>query len=179
MRQQLIIETEQLVLRPFTASDAGRVQELAGDKDIASTTLNIPHPYEDGMAEEWLATHQDRFRKGESAIFAITHRDSAELIGAIGLEIARDHNRAEMGYWIGKPYWNNGFCTEAAHAIVEYGFSELGIRRIQATHLKRNPASGRVMQKIGMVHEGCLREHVVKWGVAEDLEIYGLIAAEL
>jgi ribosomal-protein-alanine N-acetyltransferase len=179
MKTQLIIETEQLVLRPFTASDASRIQELAGDRDIASTTLNIPHPYEDGMAEEWLATHQERFEKGESAIYAITHRGSAELIGAIGLEIAKDHNRAELGYWIGKPFWNQGYCTEAARSIVEYGFNDLQLRRIVATHLKRNPSSGRVMQKIGMVREGCLREHVVKWGVAEDLEIYGLLATEL
>ncbi|NIS81560.1 MAG: GNAT family N-acetyltransferase [Anaerolineales bacterium] len=175
MTERLALQTKRLILRPFTLEDAHRVRLLAGDKDIASTTLNIPHPYEEGLAEEWISTHQERFEKGESVIFAIVLQKTGELIGAIGLEINPQHQRAEMGYWIGKPYWNNGYCTEAAKAVLRYGFDSLKLVRIQATHLKRNPASGRVMQKLGMMREGSLRKHVKKWGQYEDLEIYSIL----
>lgn len=178
MTERPTVRTNRLVLRPFSLEDAPMVQELAGEKDIASTTLTIPHPYEDGMAEEWISTQQDRFEKGESVIFAIVLTESDTLIGAIGLEISKDNNRGELGYWVGKPYWNLGYCTEAAHAVIHYGFESLGLARIYASHLSRNPASGRVMQKAGMAHEGILRRHIKKWGIFEDLEMYGKLKDE-
>ena len=94
------------------------------------------------------------------------------------MALDQQHARAEMGYWIGKPYWNNGYCTEAAEAVLRYGFTELGLNRIYAHHFGRNPASGRVMEKIGMVYEGCLRQHVQRWGVFEDLKIYAILKSE-
>jgi RimJ/RimL family protein N-acetyltransferase len=158
--------------------DAPMVQKLAGDRDIASTTLNIPHPYEDGMAEEWIGTHQEKFEKGELVNFAVVLRGDNQLVGAMGLVINKRHECAELGYWVGKPYWNKGYCTEAAQAVLEYGFNELNLNRIFAHHVKRNQASGRVMQKIGMMHEGCLRQHVKKWDVFEDLEAYAILRSE-
>ena len=83
--------------------------------------------------------------------------------------------RAELGYWIGKPYWGQGYCTEAARATLDFGFEQLGLNRIFAHHFARNPASGRVMQKIGMTREGRLRQHVKKWDAFEDLELYGIL----
>ena len=178
MNERPTIQTDRLLLRPFTMEDASTVKILAGEKDIASTTLNIPHPYEDGMAEEWIGTHQDRYEKGESVVLAIVLNDSSTLIGAIGLEISKDNDRAELGYWIGKPYWNKGYCTEAARALIQYGFDVLGLARIHASHFRRNPASGRVMQNIGMIHEGSLRKHIKKWDKQEDLEVYGILKEE-
>jgi len=177
MNEHPTIETERLVLRSFTLADAPDVQRLAGDRDIASTTLNIPHPYEDGMAEQWIGKHQEKYEEGE-LVFAIVLRSDQSLIGAIGLNVNQQHDNAELGYWIGKPYWNQGYCTEAAEAVVRYGFEVLGLNRIHASHLKRNPASGRVMQKIGMTNEGCLRQHVKKWRVFEDVEKYGLLKSD-
>lgn len=173
-----LIETPRLVLRPFALSDAGDVQRLAGDKAIASTTLNIPHPYEDGMAEEWIGTQQEKYENGQQANFAITLRPAGTLIGAVGLAIERPHAMAELGYWIGKPYWNQGYCSEAARAVVEYGFETLELNRVYAHHLKRNPASGRVMRKIGMRHEGCCRQHAKKRDVFEDIELYGVLTSD-
>lgn len=152
MKQNL--ETERLRLRPFTLADAKDVQRLAGNKAIADTTLNIPHPYEDGMAEAWISSHQPGFEAGDLAAFAITLKSSAELIGAISLKIDSEMRVAEMGYWIGVPFWGAGYCTEAAKRIVEHGFNELDLRRIHAMHLQRNPASGRVLEKVGMTKEG-------------------------
>ena len=178
MNERPTIQTDRLLLRPFALEDASMVQTLAGEKDIASTTLNLPHPYEDGMAEEWIGTHQDRYEKGESVVLAIVLNNNDTLIGAIGLEINKDNDRAELGYWIGKPYWNKGYCTEAARALIQHGFDVLGLVRIHASHFRRNPASGRVMQNIGMIHEGSLRKHIKKWGKQEDLEIYGILKEE-
>ncbi len=179
MDRQPELLTERLLLRPFTLADAPEVQHLAGDQAIASTTLNIPHPYEDGMAEEWISTHQERFERGELADFAIVRREDSALIGAIGLAMHPEHESAELGYWVGKPYWGQGYCTEAAKAVLEYGFNVLRLNRIYAHYMARNPASGRVMEKIGMKYEGHLRQHVRKWGEFEDLKLYSILKHEV
>jgi [ribosomal protein S5]-alanine N-acetyltransferase len=178
MKEQPALKTERLLLRPFTLADAPDVLRLAGDRDIASTTLNIPHPYEPGMAEAWISTHPDAFDRGETVTFALARRADKTLIGAIGLRLEPEHRLAELGYWVGKPYWNQGFATEAARAVIGYGFEELGLNRIYASHLARNPASGRVMQKAGLVYEGRLRQRILKWGVFEDLEIYAILRSD-
>ncbi len=169
------LDTNRLLLRPFLPSDAQDVQRLAGDWSIADTTLNVPHPYEDGMAERWIATHQPKFEAGELVVFAIVAKAESALVGAISLELDEPFDRGQLGYWIGKPYWGLGYCTEAAARILRFGFSELRLNRIHSSHLKRNPASGRVMQKIGMREEGLLRQHTKKWGRFEDLVLYGIL----
>ncbi len=170
-----ILQTERLILRAFQMDDAPAVDKYVSEKEIAATTLNIPHPYTLEMAEEWIGTHKEAFENGQAVRFAITLGDSGELLGAIGLEITAAHERAEMGYWIGLPHWGKGYCTEAAIAAIQHGFDSLGLERIFATHLRRNPASGRVMLKAGMKHEGRLRHHIKKWGEFEDLEMYSLL----
>jgi RimJ/RimL family protein N-acetyltransferase len=130
------------------------------------------------MAEQWIATHQPKYAAGESASFAITLKPSGELIGAVGLTIQTQHERAELGYWVGKTWWGQGYCTEAARAVLEFGFAALGLNRILAYHLSRNPTSGRVMQKLGMRHEGQLRQHVKKWDTFEDVDLYGVLKSD-
>ncbi len=178
MLNQPILHTTRLTLRPFTLADAADVQRLAGAREVASTTATIPHPYEDGMAETWISTHPNTLTDGTGITYAITLTEPGELCGAIGLSIKSEHQRAEMGYWIGVPYWGRGYCTEAASALRDYGFRALGLHRIRAVHLARNPASGRVMRKIGMRHEGTLREHELKWGVFETVECYAILRNE-
>lgn len=179
MEKHPIIRTSRLLLRQFETGDAKDVQRLAGDRAVADTTLNIPHPYEDGMAESWILAHQRDYEAGKLVNFAVLLREEKALIGSIGLsKIHQDFGRAVLGYWIGTPYWNNGYCTEAARAVLNYGFTALRLNRIYASHLTRNPASGRVMQKIGMAHEGRARQHVMKWGRFEDLEYYGILKSE-
>lgn len=172
---QPTLRSTRLVLRPFAMEDAPGVQRLAGDREIASSTLNIPHPYEDGMAETWIHGLAGAFARGESATFAIALAENGTLIGSVGLRITAVHARAEIGYWVGKTYWGQGYCSEAVRVILPYGFETCGLVRIYAHHLTRNPASGRVMQKVGMTHEGTLRKHFLKWGVFEDVELYGIL----
>jgi ribosomal-protein-alanine N-acetyltransferase len=173
------LETGRLKLRPFALADAKRVQELAGDPDIAAPTLGIPHPYPDGAAEAWISTHAGGFDQGTLLDLSITLKPHGELIGAVGLSsIDKANARAELGYWIGKPYWNQGYCTEACRAIIEYGFCHLDLNRVQARHLPWNPASGRVMQKLGMTREGVQRQVVRRPDCFHDLVVYSLLRAE-
>jgi len=172
------LETERLLLRPFRLDDASEVQRLAGAQEVAAMTLAVPYPYPDGAAEEWISTHEAAFERGEAVDFAVVLRERDELAGAIGLGLEREHDRAELGYWVGVPYWNRGYATEAAAAVLAYAFETLGLRRVYAFHFSRNPASGRVLQKIGMTHEGTRRAHTLKWGEYLDNEAYGILRAE-
>ena len=178
LRRQPTLETPRLLLRPFRMADADDVQRLGGDRAVADTTLNIPHPFEDGMAEKWISNHRDWFERGEQAVFAVILRAEETLVGSVGLQIHREDQRAELGYWIGKPYWNQGYVTEAARALLAFGFEQLGLNRIHAWHFARNPASGRVMQKLGMAYEGRQQQHVKKWEGFEDLELYGILKSQ-
>ena len=175
MKDMPTLVTKRLMLRPFMLSDGPTVQQLAGDIAIADTTLNLPHPYKNGMAENWISAHAEAFDKLEGLTLAVTSKADKCLLGAISLmSIAKGH-LAELGYWVGKPYWNQGFCTEAGGAIISYAFTDLGLIRVHAAHFARNPASGRVMKKLGMQHEGTRRQHVRKWDNFEDLELYGIL----
>ena len=83
-----------------------------------------------------------------------------------------------MGYWIGKPYWNHGYCTEAAQTLLRYAFDVLHLNRVQARHMTKNPTSGRVMQKAGMQYEGTLRQSLRRWGAYEDAAVYAALRTE-
>ena len=178
MQELPTIATERLLLRPFTLDDAADVQRLAGDQAVADTTLSIPHPYPDGAAEQWISSHAERFESHEIMTLAVTLRDGGELAGCISLRLNDAHGRAELGYWMGVPYWNRGYCSEAARALVAYGFEQMGLHRVYAYHFVRNPASGRVMQKAGMTYEGTLRQHAKKRERYEDLAAYGILRSE-
>lgn len=170
-----MINTARLTLRRFTAADAANVQRLAGAREVAQGTLLIPHPYPDGAAEAWIAAQREKLEKGDHS-FAI--EADGQLAGAIGLHIEREHQRAEIGYWIGVPFWGRGYATEAARAVVQFGFETQSLNRVFAFHFAHNPASGRVLAKIGMRHEGTLRQHLRKWDAFVDLEMYGVLREE-
>ncbi len=173
----MVLETDRLWLRPLTSDDAGRVAELAGDREIAANTLSFPHPYDEKMATEWIAKRGPEAEAGKSLVFAMVEKQG-DLVGTLGLEFSADHNRAELGYRVGRPAWGRGLATEAARALIRYAFEELGLNRVEAHHLSRNPASGKVLEKCGMRHEGRLRQAILKWGEYEDIELYGILATD-
>jgi RimJ/RimL family protein N-acetyltransferase len=172
------LTTERFVLRIPELKDAPLIQQLAGDKAIAKTTLAIPHPYEDGLAEAWVLGLPEQFEQRTHATFAVARKDNDALIGVMGLVMQPLNDSAELGYWIGKPHWGQGVATEAARAALAFGFNEWNLNRIYAFHMAENTGSGRVLQKIGMTYEGCLRQHVQKWGVFHDSECYGILKSE-
>ena len=173
-----VLETSRLLLRPFEIGDAPEIARLAGAREIAANTLRIPHPYTRDHAEGFIQSCRFNAQEGNSAVLAILMRENQQLCGATGLEIDWVHRRAELGYWIGVPFWGQGYATEAAAALLGFGFSSLHLHRIFAYHFANNPASGRVLEKIGMRREGCLRQHVTKWGEFIDLVAYGMLEAD-
>jgi len=173
---QPILETARLRLRPFVLTDAPHVRVLAGAREVADTTLNIPHPYPAGAAETWIATHQPMWAAGHGAVYAVTDVADGGLLGAVSLVRTPAKESAELGYWLAVSAWGRGYATEAATAVCQLGFTTLGLHRIQARYLCRNPASGRVLQKLGMRDEGILRDAVSKWGRFEDVAVSAILA---
>lgn len=172
-----ILTTQRLSLRQFTQADAGDIQHLVSSKEVAAGTF-LPHPYETGFAEQWLAERQTAYEQGIAISFAIVLASPQRLIGSISLDIVSPHQHARMGYWLGIAYWNQGYCTEAVKAVLQYGFTGRQLHRIYAPHFKGNEASGRVLQKVGMTYEGRMREHYVRFGQYVDLELYGMLRRE-
>ncbi len=171
-----LLRTRRLLLRAFQEADVDRVVELCADAEIARNTLFTPHPYTRDAALAWLHSHHRAMRASRGPTYAITVDD--ELVGAIGLGVDAAHNRAELGYWIGKKHWNRGIASEAAAAMLEHGFSTLNLGRIFAGHYLANPASGKVLRRIGMLHEGTFRRHVLRFGVWHDVEMYALLKTD-
>ena len=168
------LETARLKLRPYSEADIAELLPLIGTREVAATTLRIAHPYTEQDARTFFALAQDP----EKIWLAITLRSDGRLIGGIGLRLERQHDRGELGYWLGVQYWGQGYATEAAREMLRYGFEELGLHRIFASHFKHNPASGGILKKLGMRYEGCQREHLRKWDQFVDSELYGILRQE-
>ncbi|MDR8392298.1 GNAT family N-acetyltransferase [Aliifodinibius sp. S!AR15-10] len=156
------IETERIRLRKPEVRDIPQIVTYAGHPKIAEMTLNIPHPYQEKDAVKWLNMANEGFEDKSKYLFAICHLQEDEMIGAIGLKVNKRFNRAELGFWIGEPFWNNGYATEAVKEVIKFGFKEIDLNKIYAIHLVKNPASGKVMQNNGMIKEGELVEHIKK-----------------
>ena len=184
--QQPALRTRRLILRAPESRDAAPMQTLAADRRVAEMTLNIPHPYPDGAAEAWLQQRWQGLHDGTAATFALAvpEENAADpvaadtFIGAVGLAINARHSRAEIGYWVGVPYWNRGYVTEACVAVIEWAFQSLKLVRIEARHYPANAASGRVMQKLGMQFEGVQRSYTQRDGIFRDSVIYALINSD-
>jgi ribosomal-protein-alanine N-acetyltransferase len=172
------LRTLRLLLRSLEREDIPALVRLAGAREISSMTANIPHPYSEQDGQDFLARASEEFRSGLSVSFAVCISPGRELCGAVGLNITAAHQRAELGYWMGLPFWGNGYATEAAEAVLAFGFEMLQLNRIYAFRFAENEASGRVLEKIGMRHEGSSRQHIRKWDRFIDLENYGLLKSD-
>jgi RimJ/RimL family protein N-acetyltransferase len=175
---QPTLYTERLTLRPFTPHDAFDVERFAGTREVADTTLNIPHPYPHGAASAWIEAHAPAWNEQSNATFAIVDTATGRLAGAISLMLKPEHRRAELGYWIAVRNWNRGYATEAGRRLIDFGFEVLGLHRIESRHFLRNPASGRVMQKLGMQAEGIERDWALKWDRFESAAVYSILEPE-
>ncbi len=176
MNKTTKLTTTRLVIRTLTLKDAPIIRKLAGDVDVAKTTSTIPHPYKKGMAEKFIKSTLEKQKEGKSIELAITLKETGEFLGMVGLKIDKNNDRAEIGYWIGKPFWNKGYCSEASLAIVEFGFKKLKLNKIVGRFMPHNIASGKIIkEKLGMEHEGLLKQHVKRFGKYYDLETCGIL----
>ena len=172
-------ETERLTLRPLEEADIDSLVEKINHPLIADTTLLIPHPYSRGDAEDWLVKVKQAHAEGKSLNLMMILKEPEKLIGGIALEkINQTHKSAELAYWLGVDFWRNGYTAEAASRLVDYAFEEMNFERIWAICMMRNPASARVMEKIGMKHEGVARREYIKNGVHEDFNHYAILRSD-
>lgn len=144
------------------ARDLPQMMKYANHPRISQMTLNIPHPYQEKDAISWLNMANQGFEDKNHFVFAICKQADDRFMGGIGLRLNTRFNHAELGFWLGEPFWNNGYVTEAAAEILKFGFEQLKLQKIFATHMVDNPASGKVMIKNGMIKEGKLVDHLKK-----------------
>ena len=164
-------------LSPLCPGDKSAMVEFLGPKDVYLTTLNIPHPYTEANAEAWIARRMEHTQLvGKEVSFAI--RDlNGKMIGAIGADSHEPGaaHRAEIGYWLARPYWSRGIMTDVVGAYIQYAFTELQLQKLVAHVFEFNSASGRVLEKNGFKLEGKLRKHYQKDGRLVDARVYGLL----
>ncbi|MCM3901019.1 MAG: GNAT family N-acetyltransferase [Pyrinomonadaceae bacterium] len=150
-------------------------------RDVYDTTLNIPHPYTETDADWWIQKRIEHTRRlGQEVSFAIRD-DEARLIGVVSadsLQLGTTH-RAEIGYWLARPWWGQGIMTDAVRTFVRYAFTDLHLRRLTAHVFESNVGSARVLEKNGFKLEGRLRKHVSKDGQLLDGRLYGLLKEDL
>ena len=143
------INTNRLILRPIGDRDAQNISTLAGDIDIARMTSTIPYPYPVISADFFIMTNRENRRRGLCYNYAVTLRDNDQLMGVVGVFRRGEDTALELGYWIGKPYWNQGYTTEACSAVLREAQQSLGVTRIIAGVFVDNPASLKVLRKLG------------------------------
>jgi RimJ/RimL family protein N-acetyltransferase len=141
-----VLETARLVLRTPRLEDAKRVAALVNDRRIAENTARIPHPYTLADASDWIGAVTSQRVETYLITFA------GEIVGACGLDMHDD--MPELGYWLGVPFWGSGYATEAARALIDRAFAELGHEVVTAGARVSNPASRRVLEKCGFQWTG-------------------------
>jgi RimJ/RimL family protein N-acetyltransferase len=150
-----VIRTRRLELRPFELADARRVAYLAGDYDVAKMCGRVPHPYSYQAAQAWMQLVSEMRDNGDEFAFAVTI-ESDGLIGSCGVNRRGDPETGlwEIGYWFGLPYWGEGYASEAAEAVMWWAREVLEAKIFAANHFADNPASGKVLRKLGFSHVG-------------------------
>jgi len=173
---------DDLYLSSVVFADKPALLEHFRTKDVYNTTLNIPFPYLEEHADWWLQKRIEQTRRvGKEGCFAIRTASDGKLIGCISadtLEPGSTH-KAEIGYWLAKPFWGRGIMTDAVRAYVHYAFHELNLTRLTARTFDFNLASARVLEKNGFKLEGRLRKHLLKDGKLIDARFYGRLKEDL
>lgn len=144
-----VLETPRLRLRRFGPGDAAAVFNLVSDLAVAKWTARIPHPYERAMTDDWLRDTDRRMADGKGIAFAIETRAAGELIGSAGLDFETAPGLAEIGYYLGRAHWGRGFMSEAAEALLRFGFETLNLAAVRGEVMPDNAASLSVLDKMG------------------------------
>lgn len=170
-----VLTTSRLILRAFTLDDSEIVAKLCHNKKIYEMTSSLPYPYTVEIAKSWIECHEGWCQEFQRFEWAIVHAQTNQLFGAIGLSYHREHHHGEVGYWLGEPYWNQGYATEALQCVIEWAFAEQHYHRIFARHFVFNLASRKVMEKSGLTYEGAMIDHLLKDGQYVTLECLSII----
>ncbi|MEK0179398.1 MAG: GNAT family protein [Microcoleus anatoxicus] len=169
------IETERLLLRKITLNDANDMFEYGSDPLVSQYTMWSTHTsIED--TKSFLRSLTKMYKKRELIDWGIVHKTEQKLIGTCGyVEWSMNHSRAQIGYALSRKYWNQGYMSEAVSAIIDFGFREMSLNKIEARCAQENIASARVMEKVGMQLEGILRQQLFVKDQYWDLKIYSIL----
>jgi RimJ/RimL family protein N-acetyltransferase len=160
-------------------SDTLEIQKAATSRKIADSMISLPHLYPVGEAERYVAHRQSEREAGRSVAYAIEKKTDGGFCGLIEVrDIEREHSQGELSFWLAVDAWGQRYMSEAVRAVVGYAFANLGLNRLYAYHMVRNPASGRVLAKNGFEREGLLRQRVRKWGQFEDVALWAILREE-
>lgn len=159
MHEHPTLETARFILRPLADQDGPRLAEICAPLETVRFTSSIPHPYTLDDAAAFIEHTRRGWADGTDICWAITRREDGLIVGTIGIRPVAAHRHAEFGYMIAREQWGGGIATEAARRIVAFGFDDLGLHRIHASYAPANPASGRILEKLGFIREGTLRQH--------------------
>lgn len=167
-------------MRRYKKEDAESIFQVVNQREIAATTIMLPHPYPRQTVDWWINFVNENFDKCKAYEYALFKKDSPnDYVGNCGLvSISKEHNNGELGFFIRHEYWNTGFATEACQALIKFGFNELGLERIYGRCMAKNIGSKRVMEKSGLIVEGLARREVLKWGTYEDVYHLGILRSE-
>jgi RimJ/RimL family protein N-acetyltransferase len=146
------LETQRLLLRPPEAGDIAAIVTGIGDYDVAKNLSRAPHPYGEKDAIEFLARQREGQARGTDFTFAVIRKSDGAFAGKCGLHLQEQN--FELGYWYARPYWGQGYATEAASEVVAFAFRNLRVERLEAGWFFDNPASGRVLEKLGFSPAG-------------------------
>lgn len=169
----MILQSDNLILRGFKETDFKAISILCNNRKIWDNLRDyIPNPYTEEDARIYIVFCQ---QEQPQTTFAIEYK--GEFVGSIGLVIKSDVYRisAEIGYWIGEPFWGRGITTEAVKLITEYGFNNLGLIRIFSEVFAFNKASQRVLEKAGFKKEAILKQAAIKNEKIIDIHYYSLL----
>lgn len=169
------LQTARLTLRAYTPADAPALAHLCNDLDVVRQTASHPFPYELRHAVEFIDQREADFLAGRSVVFGAFRRDDGVLVGGTGLRREPAHNRAELGYLVGREHWGQGYATEMARHTLGYAFGELNLGRVHAGAYADNAPSIRVLEKLGFAREGLQRRHALRLGAWRDLALFGML----
>ena len=168
------IETERLILRKVVPADAADLFAYGRDPEVARHVLWDAYRSE-AEARMYVRYLQRQYRGDQPTSWGIVHKTDRKMIGTIGfMWWNHDHNSTEVGYSLSRSYWNHGYMSEALSPIIDFAFEQMCVHRVEAQHESDNPASGRVMEKVGMCYEGTLRGRVYNKGRYADMALYAI-----
>ncbi|WP_054027731.1 GNAT family N-acetyltransferase [Bacillus sp. FJAT-28004] len=173
----MIIETDRLMIRDFVTKDFDDIHVYASDPFVVKYMLWGPNSKDDTQNYLSMVTEMQKQEPRLGYEFAVVMKENNQLIGGCGIHVCGP-SQGELGYCFNQAYWGSGFATEAADALLQFGFRELGLHRIYATCRPDNLGSAKVLQKIGMKYEGHIREHMRHNGKWHDSYQYSILENE-